>query len=594
MEPNFLDDQVLSFLVLTALRLFAAGVFLEFYLRQRDEKYLILIFAWLIYAASPIWGLIGYFQNGSDSHPLFWTLAALGATLLIGGVFRYYFPIPRGMFVVSFFTLFLILTLLNTISPRTGVTAGLVIQIGSLLVTFAVIVFRRKEFMHIGGNSYFWLFPIVLFGLMHALGFLLVYPNLPLSFRQFPTFLINLSLLIFFLHFEYTQALNKLRGTEDRYRFIFDGAPVGLWEFDTTEIALALKDIQSDDGTNIRQKLSNSPELFQSLMAKLRIRNVNQAVLDLFQVATAEDLIFDLIQGHSAEMSSLSAEIINAVVDGQRKISFETNLPTRQGERFTCILEVQLPKPGEPNRTTIISMHDITEQKSVENRWREEEARYRSLFVDSPIELWEEDFSEVKAYVDLLKFQFKRDLREIFELFPGEIEQCLTRVKIIGVNQKGLDANAASTMEEVAGFLSNSLEPEMRSAQADQLLAFDEGKFSSEGEITFHDLLGREKICLTLASVPKGYQADWGRVYISTLDITERRQAETALQTVNKELENRVQERTEKLQSMVDLMTGREVRMADLKRVVARLIEQVEEAGLEPVAVDPLLDRMRS
>jgi PAS domain S-box-containing protein len=55
------------------------------------------------------------------------------------------------------------------------------------------------------------------------------------------------------------------------------------------------------------------------------------------------------------------------------------------------------------------------------------------------------------------------------------------------------------------------------------------------------------------------------------------------------ELEQRVNERTSELRKMVNLMAGREVRMAELKEVIRKLRAQLEEAGLEPVADDPLL-----
>jgi len=60
-------------------------------------------------------------------------------------------------------------------------------------------------------------------------------------------------------------------------------------------------------------------------------------------------------------------------------------------------------------------------------------------------------------------------------------------------------------------------------------------------------------------------------------DITERKKAEDAL---NKS--------TGELREMVNLMAGREVRMAELKEVIQKLRTQVEETGLTPVADDPL------
>ncbi len=54
------------------------------------------------------------------------------------------------------------------------------------------------------------------------------------------------------------------------------------------------------------------------------------------------------------------------------------------------------------------------------------------------------------------------------------------------------------------------------------------------------------------------------------------------------ELETCVAERTAELNQMVSLMAGREVRMAELKEVIQQLREQIQAAGLTPIADDPL------
>ena len=66
--------------------------------------------------------------------------------------------------------------------------------------------------------------------------------------------------------------------------------------------------------------------------------------------------------------------------------------------------------------------------------------------------------------------------------------------------------------------------------------------------------------------------------------------AEVAQHTA--ELERRIKERTAELQRIVDLMAGREIRMAELKDVIRQLRAQLKAAGLEPIADDPLFEEV--
>ena len=71
-------------------------------------------------------------------------------------------------------------------------------------------------------------------------------------------------------------------------------------------------------------------------------------------------------------------------------------------------------------------------------------------------------------------------------------------------------------------------------------------------------------------------------------DITELKRAEEELEKHREHLEDLVEERTKELRSMVNTMAGREIRMAELKDVIKQLREQLEKAGITPVANDAL------
>jgi PAS domain S-box-containing protein len=74
----------------------------------------------------------------------------------------------------------------------------------------------------------------------------------------------------------------------------------------------------------------------------------------------------------------------------------------------------------------------------------------------------------------------------------------------------------------------------------------------------------------------------------SVSDVTMRIEAEKELQRYRENLEEIISERTERLNILVDAMAGREVRMAELKKVIKKLRSQISSAGMHPIADDPL------
>ena len=68
----------------------------------------------------------------------------------------------------------------------------------------------------------------------------------------------------------------------------------------------------------------------------------------------------------------------------------------------------------------------------------------------------------------------------------------------------------------------------------------------------------------------------------------QRRQYEQDLEEYRNELEKKVKERTEEFRKTINLMSGREVRMAELKRIIKKLRKQLEDAGIAPAFDDPL------
>lgn len=91
---------------------------------------------------------------------------------------------------------------------------------------------------------------------------------------------------------------------------------------------------------------------------------------------------------------------------------------------------------------------------------QESEDRYRLVFENSPVSIWEEDFSKVKAIFEDLKSKAVTDLETYFAQHPESVQQCAESVRIIDVNKATLTLHEAGSKQELLGGLVKTFTPE--------------------------------------------------------------------------------------------------------------------------------------
>lgn len=171
--------------------------------------------------------------------------------------------------------------------------------------------------------------------------------------------------------------------------------------------------------------------------------------------------------------------------------------------------------------------HDISLRIQTEQALRESEARSRSLFSESPISLWEEDFSEVKTILDEIgpKEMIIDRLKEDNEL----VQECVNAVKILDINQATIELYNAESKSDLIQNLTRVLVVESLDEFRNELIALIEGSTSYECEIYQKKLTGELLYGWLRLSIPPGYESTWERVYISIVDITDRKEYEGKL-----------------------------------------------------------------
>jgi len=185
---------------------------------------------------------------------------------------------------------------------------------------------------------------------------------------------------------------------------------------------------------------------------------------------------------------------------------------------------LQRDEEGRP-RAILETNNDITKRKEAEARLRESEQRYRYIFDSTGVSIWEEDFSQVKVAIDELRSRGVRDFREYFAAHPEFVQQAITMVRIVDVNDVSVKLFAAESKDELLVSLHKVFVPETQEVFLRELIAIAEGRTSFEAETVLQSLKGDTLTALFTITFPHP-SARFDRVLVTITDITERKRAE--------------------------------------------------------------------
>ncbi len=155
--------------------------------------------------------------------------------------------------------------------------------------------------------------------------------------------------------------------------------------------------------------------------------------------------------------------------------------------------------------------------------------KYQALFNDSPISLWEEDFSGVKQFIDQLRQNGVTDFTAHFDAHPEDVIHCIGLVKVVDINDRTLELYKAKSKEELVANLETVFGEGAFAVFKAELIVIGHGEIIFESEGINYTLNGDPIQVRVRWSVPPGYEKTLSRVIVSITNITQRKQAEHEL-----------------------------------------------------------------
>jgi diguanylate cyclase (GGDEF)-like protein/PAS domain S-box-containing protein len=180
-------------------------------------------------------------------------------------------------------------------------------------------------------------------------------------------------------------AEDLLRRSEERFRNIFETAGVSIWEEDFSEIKKTIDALKRDGVQDFRKYIDQHPEFIKQAAKQIKVVDVNEATLNLFEASSKEELIGSLDKIFVPDTLQILRGEILTLAEGKTFFEGETINQTLQGKRLNVLLAMTFPSDPEKFETVLISLMDITDRKSSEQEIATQKVRLQQLFENTPI-----------------------------------------------------------------------------------------------------------------------------------------------------------------------------------------------------------------
>ncbi|MCK5153814.1 MAG: sensor histidine kinase, partial [Spirochaetales bacterium] len=181
-----------------------------------------------------------------------------------------------------------------------------------------------------------------------------------------PAIAFIVSILLFIGLYLIIPVFKSIKVSEARYRSIFDGSGVSLWEEDLYNLYKGFQAIKEEGVTDFRSYLKDHPEFVDKSIKSIKVLDVNQATLDLFKVKNKGVLLSSFGTTFTDKSRDVFIEYLISIFDGDIVFESETEYVDMDGKTLNVILKIISPRDKELGKHSIVSITDITKRSIAE------------------------------------------------------------------------------------------------------------------------------------------------------------------------------------------------------------------------------------
>jgi PAS domain S-box-containing protein len=281
-----------------------------------------------------------------------------------------------------------------------------------------------------------------------------------------------------------------------------------------------------------------SPEAIAVYVDDGRLVLANAAAAQLMGANSADELVGKTISDfiHPDDREKIHVRARQLVAGRGTLPTAELRLARMDG-REVLVESIARWTTFEERPAVQVSARDISERRRIQAELTDSEERYRLLFQESPVALWEEDFSAVKRHCDSLRRRGVRDLRKYFNRRPAAVAKCRGLARVMAVNVAALRLYEAESAEAFAVCISPTLIEDSFEALKEGLVALLSGQTTFEAKVATSTLSGQRIDVSLRCRVAPGHEESLSRIFVSALPAAEVDQGERVMARLVRDLE---------------------------------------------------------
>ncbi len=163
---------------------------------------------------------------------------------------------------------------------------------------------------------------------------------------------------------------------------------------------------------------------------------------------------------------------------------------------------------------------------------RREQERYKLIFENSSVAIWEEDLSALLKLREDLKRRTVTNIRKYLLEHPEIIRRTYEEIKILNINAAALRLAGAETQEQLIENLGKFFTRELTQILVDKFVTFLQGKDFFQTELKVKSFRGKVYDALLKVSIPREHSKTLRHAVVTLEDITESKKMERHLRNL--------------------------------------------------------------